>query len=201
VLIERTESEVLSLAASRELSENSRLGFASKVTAQQPGLLFVNLQSTSGMHVSLPETRIGSRIQTWNRYAYVTNDPCDQVDSLGLFSSSCQFNVAVNNQVGLSAGQISGIENRINSIFGATTGTNGESVGVKWGAGGTADATLTLTNMSPAMSLYFRIMTGPGTVYGAQSWLLSPRVYVNNIPGGATDAIGGVGALGERSHS
>ena len=131
--------------------------------------------------------------QTWNRYAYVTNDPCDQVDPLGLFSSNCQFNVAIDNQVGLSAGQISGIENRINSIFGATTGTNGESVGVKFGSG-TADSTLTLTNMSPLTSLYFRIMTGPGTVYGAQSSLLSPRVYVNNIPFGGTDAIGGVGA-------
>ena len=131
--------------------------------------------------------------QTWNRYAYVSNDPCNQVDPLGLFSSNCQFNVAIDNQVGLSSGQISGIENRINNIFGATTGTNGESVGVKFGAGGTADATLTLTNMSPLTSLYFRIMTGPGTVYGAQSPFFSPRVYVNNT-GEYTDVIGGVGA-------
>jgi hypothetical protein len=84
VLIERTQNEVLPLAACLELSENSRLGFASKVTAQEPGLLFVNSQSTLGMHVSLRETRGGSRIQTWNRYAYVTNNPLSNIDLLGL---------------------------------------------------------------------------------------------------------------------
>jgi hypothetical protein len=36
------------------------------------------------MHVSLPETRSGSRIQTWNRYAYVGNRPLSSVDPLGL---------------------------------------------------------------------------------------------------------------------
>ena len=36
------------------------------------------------MHVSLPETRSGSRIQTWNRYAYVGNNPLRNVDPVGL---------------------------------------------------------------------------------------------------------------------
>ena len=80
----RTERKVLSLAACCELRENSRLGFASKVTAQAPGLLCASLQSTLGMHVSLRETRGGSRIQTWNRYAYVGNNPLSNVDLLGL---------------------------------------------------------------------------------------------------------------------
>jgi hypothetical protein len=84
VLIERINSEVPSLAAGLELSENSRLGFGTKVTAQEPGLLFGNLQSTLGMHVSLRETRGGSRIQTWNRYAYVANGPLNAIDPLGL---------------------------------------------------------------------------------------------------------------------
>lgn len=74
----------LSLAAWPELSENSRLGFAGKVTAQDPGLLFVNSQSTLGMHVTLPETRGGSRIQTWNRYAYVANNLLSNADAFGL---------------------------------------------------------------------------------------------------------------------
>ena len=53
--------------------------------AQQPGLLFGNLQSTLGMDVGLRENRGGSRIQTWNRYAYVSNNPMSNVDTLGLF--------------------------------------------------------------------------------------------------------------------
>ena len=85
----RTANDVLSLAACLELSGNSRLGFATKVTAQQPGLLFGNLQSTLGMHVSLRESRGGSRIQTWNRYAYVANNPLNAIDPKGLFIQAC----------------------------------------------------------------------------------------------------------------
>src|SRR5215831_12169201 len=80
----QTESQVLSLAACLELSENSRLGFTTKVAAQEPTLLCANPQSTLGMHVSLPETRGRSRIQTWNRYAYVNNNPLNNIDPLGL---------------------------------------------------------------------------------------------------------------------
>jgi hypothetical protein len=36
------------------------------------------------MHVSLPENCGGSRIQTWNRYAYVANNPLRYLDPLGL---------------------------------------------------------------------------------------------------------------------
>ena len=129
--------------------------------------------------------------QTWNRYAYVTNDPCSEVDPLGLFSSTCQFSVAISNQAGLSVGQISAIQTRVNNIFGATTGTNGESVGVNFVSGGSSDASLTFfSNASPVMNLALR------NPYGAQSWYLSPRVYVNNIPDGArtADVLEGVGA-------
>lgn len=95
MLIERTESEVLPLAACCELSENSRLGFGSKVNVQEPGLLCVNSQSTLGMHVSLPETRVGSRIQTWNRYAYVGNNPLNAVDPSGLYCAKIEGDTEV----------------------------------------------------------------------------------------------------------
>jgi len=36
------------------------------------------------MHVTLPETRGGSRIQTWNLYAYVANNLLSNVDTFGL---------------------------------------------------------------------------------------------------------------------
>ena len=80
----QTEGEFFSLAACGKLSENSRLGVGSKVTAREPELLGANLQSTLGMHFSLSENCGGSRIQTWNRYAYVANNPLANIDFLGL---------------------------------------------------------------------------------------------------------------------
>ena len=41
------------------------------------------------MHVSLRESRGGSRIQTWNRYAYVANNPLNATDPLGLYKGVC----------------------------------------------------------------------------------------------------------------
>ena len=70
----------LPLAADVELSENSRLGFESECAPTKLGPLQGNLNSTMGMRVSLPKDRGGSRVQTWNRYAYVGNNPLSYVD-------------------------------------------------------------------------------------------------------------------------
>ncbi len=43
------------------------------------------------MHVSLRKSRGGSRIQTWNRYAYVGNNPLNAIDPKGLYIA-CDYN-------------------------------------------------------------------------------------------------------------
>ena len=84
MLSPRTTSDVFSLAASLELGEHSRLGVESRLTPGKSGLPCAKLNSTLGMHVGLVRDCGGSRVQTWNRYAYVGNDPLSNVDELGL---------------------------------------------------------------------------------------------------------------------
>ena len=84
VLNPRSANEVLPLAVCPELSENSRLEFESECAPTKLGPSGGNPNSTLGMHVSLPKTCGRSRVQTWNRYAYVGNNPLNHVDRLGL---------------------------------------------------------------------------------------------------------------------
>jgi hypothetical protein len=74
----------LPLAASFELSENSRLGFARKKAALPPGQWVSKSTTELGIERGLPGKCIGSRIQSWNRYAYVLNNPLSNLDPLGL---------------------------------------------------------------------------------------------------------------------
>ena len=84
VLTSRTENEVLSLAATLELSENSQQGFGRKNHAQHLGQAVCNSTTALGIERGLLGNRVGSRIQTWNRYAYVGNNPLGDIDPLGL---------------------------------------------------------------------------------------------------------------------
>ena len=129
--------------------------------------------------------------QTWNRYAYVENQPCSSVDPFGL--TSCKFNVKVNNNAGLNSDQINAVEQEIQAIFASTTGPNGESVGINFVSGGQADATLNLTQSGWLINTF-----APGT-FGTNSWLWGTNVYVNQVqayhPGlGVPFVVGGAGA-------
>src|SRR5271157_4058314 len=74
VLIERHASDDFPLPACLELNENSRLELESRITLKESRLPRANPQSALGMHVTLPKPRGRSRVQTWNRYAYVANN-------------------------------------------------------------------------------------------------------------------------------
>ena len=82
MLSPRTTSDIFFLAACVQLDENSRLEFESECAPTKLGPSHGNLNSTMGMHVSLWESRGGSHIQTWNRYAYVGNNPLSNIDPL-----------------------------------------------------------------------------------------------------------------------
>jgi len=74
----------LPLAASFELSENSRQGFARKKAALHLGQWVSKSTTELGIERGLLGNCIGSRIQSWNRYAYVLNNPLSNIDPLGL---------------------------------------------------------------------------------------------------------------------
>ena len=80
------------------------------------------------MHVSLPENRGGSRIQTWNRYAYLMNNPLNAVDPLGL-------HWACNNYYGGSSGCSWGLDD-MSGAAGVAGNSNSSSGPGPWSNGG-----------------------------------------------------------------
>jgi RHS repeat-associated protein len=130
--------------------------------------------------------------QTWNRYAYVGNSPCSQVDPLGL--THCNLNVQFNNSAGLTSDQVTSIEQRIAQLFGATQSPGGDSVGINFTFTGQADSSLTVfSNASWFTKFVFNNPMGAeGGAWGA------PTVYWSNTqaynPYGTAVLAGSIGA-------
>lgn len=81
--------------------------------------------------------------QSWNRYSYVGNDPCNAVDPMGL--ATCTFYIKINNKAGLSDSQLAELEGRINAVFGSAQ-SDGNSVQAQFSGSGKPDFQL---NISP----------------------------------------------------
>jgi hypothetical protein len=126
--------------------------------------------------------------QTWNRYAYVDNMPCNLLDPMGL--DTCTLNVQFVNSANLTSDQVNAIESRIQQLYSSATGSNGDSVAVSFGSQGSPNATLTVENSSWWL---------PQSVFGTQGRLFgSPSVYWDNVsaynPVNPTSFAGSVGA-------
>jgi RHS repeat-associated protein len=127
--------------------------------------------------------------QSWNRYAYVLNDPCSLVDPLGL--DTCKFNVQLNLSGGPSLGKndVAKIETSINAIFGRTQ-SDGNSVGITFNFQGDPDISLRLWNvpgwLAPTLAEY--------GIFGCEGFVCEPTAFYNvvaskNFPVGTLDAV------------
>lgn len=112
-----------------------------------------------------------SNPQSFDRYAYVLNGPCDLVDELGL--AACDFNVKIHNQAGLSNSEIKAVEDYIKSIFSASSAFQPNSVGVNFVTSGQADFTLTYGE-ALGQNPSWGGLTKPGSNTG--------QVFVNHVP-------------------
>lgn len=129
----------------------------------------------------------GSDPQSWNRYTYVGNDPCNATDPLG--QDTCTFNIKINNKAGLTDSQLAMLEAQINAVLGsAQDGQN--SVQAQFSSTGQSDFQL---NVSPKSF---------GTIAGWSGWpFWSPTIYwgsMANLP--SATLYGGTAAAHEIVH-
>jgi RHS repeat-associated protein len=105
--------------------------------------------------------------QSWNRYAYVWNNPCNAVDPVGL--DTCTFNIQINNKAGLTDSQEASLEAQINAVLGSAN-SDGNSVQAQFSVTGKPDFTL---NISPKTN---------NSANGYSGWpFSSPTIYWGNI--------------------
>jgi len=124
--------------------------------------------------------------QTWNRYAYVANNPCSLVDPLGL--DTCAFNIQVKNDSGLTDDQLTAAEDRINAIFGATS-VDGNTVTANFSFTGKADYTLKIKNKTKLPFVSGALGYIPHVLF----WWGTPVVLAGNHQGSGSAFTTGVG--------
>lgn len=118
--------------------------------------------------------------QSLNHYTYSSNDPCNETDPFGL--DSCTFSINLKNNAGLSQDQVNAILSRINALFSATVGTNGDSVSAVLASdSSSANYTINLTNSGWLLDTF-----EPGA-WGYTSILMGANVEINNIKAYPTD--------------
>ena len=122
--------------------------------------------------------------QSWNRYAYVDNSPCNSIDPAGL--DTCTFDIGINNNAKLTSQQLGDLLARINAVLGSAL-WNGNSVQAQFFFTGKADQTL---NISPS---------APSNRDGYSGWpFSSPVIYWGNLNNNTT--YGGTDAAHELVH-
>jgi len=137
--------------------------------------------------------------QTWNKYGYVENQPCNSVDQLGL--DTCNFNVQINNLANLTSSQINTVQQTLQQVFGATTSSGGDSVGVTFDSGAKADATVDISNASSLTNTVLSLFGLLDVPFGAEGgWTTTPTVYWNNLlqyNGGQTNVVNATSVIGD----
>ena len=84
--------------------------------------------------------------QSFNRYSYAENNPCDLTDPLGL--STCALNIKLQNKAG-SLVDLTSVEDEINAILKASSDKQPNSVTANFVTSGKADFTVNIVSGNP----------------------------------------------------
>lgn len=116
--------------------------------------------------------------QTWNRYSYVGNDPCNAVDPLG--RETCTFDIRINNKAGLSDSELAALEAQINAVLGSAQ-ADGDSVQAQFSFAGKPDFQLNVNSQPLLQSVFSKVFKNALGYSGWPFW--SPRIYWGNMSG------------------
>jgi RHS repeat-associated protein len=124
---------------------------------------------TQGRWVSPDPAGIGavdpSNPQSWNRYGYGLNNPCGNIDPLGL--DNCALKIAINNRAGAN---LAAVEAQINLILGASPSNGTDSVNAVFVPAKYADYTLDIVSSGLAAS-YMNLRGANGLTWLGTSYV------------------------------
>jgi len=162
--------------------------------------------SSMGRFMS-PDPLGGSMLnpQSFNRYAYALNDPCNQVDPFGLKSTPCKLNLKIlsGNGVTLSEAEKAAITNRINSLLASAQAPDKDGVELQTSYSGKTDYTLNFSNagddkLEAQYLLGGRVTLGDAPIGGASGNVYPDAVgFASFLAGGKMSQLmllGGVAA-------